>query len=74
MYEHRATAPTCIVLGCDQLSALTDVTEGRYWGYLGHYCAGCYLELTEGRNPEIDVSRLTVVPASELERLRAKSE
>ena len=58
--DQDATAPRCIVLGCERLSALTDVTRGTFWSYHAHYCSTCYIALTAGQRLEIDPARLTL--------------
>jgi hypothetical protein len=56
----NATAPKCIVIGCEDLSALTDVAKGQILTFQGHYCARCYLRLADGERLEIDASRLVI--------------
>lgn len=53
-----STAPACIVIDCDELSALTDVAEGKLWSYHAHYCAACYQRLLDGADLRIDPARL----------------
>jgi hypothetical protein len=56
----ETTAPMCIVIGCERLSALTDVTRGQFWSYHAHYCSDCYTGLLRGERQDIDPARLVV--------------
>jgi hypothetical protein len=57
----RPTAPTCIVVNCERLAALTDVTKGMLWSYNAHYCADCYTSLLNGVQLSIDPGRLQLI-------------
>ena len=58
-----ATAPNCVVVGCDELSALTDVTNGAFFNYHAHYCAACYKRLADGESLQIAPGTLELHPA-----------
>lgn len=72
MNGERATAPLCLVVNCNNLSALTDVTRGRFWRIDGHYCSDCYMALSNGEYREIDPSRLQIRPVRERQPRRAE--
>lgn len=54
----KPTAPTCIVVGCNELSCLADTARGKLWTFRAVYCSKCYLELQAGIEREIDRSRI----------------
>jgi hypothetical protein len=56
----QPTAPVCIVIGCDELSSLLDVTDGMFWRFEAAYCTKCYMDLQAGIRHDIDLSRLAV--------------
>jgi hypothetical protein len=65
MLSETPTAPICFVVGCDKLSALTDVARGRFWVIEAHYCAECYTALANGEERKIDQTRLALRPLGE---------
>jgi hypothetical protein len=76
LVERKAsTAPVCVVIGCERLSALTDTAVGKLYRFLSYYCAECYEQIADGKLLEIDFARLEMLPAAEeplLDRQRAK--
>jgi hypothetical protein len=58
--QERQTAPSCIVDGCDEVSALSAVASGRFWRFTTFYCGHHYQGLVEGECPSIDLSRVMV--------------
>lgn len=55
------TAPLCIVEGCERLSALSSVAQGKFWEFTTYYCSDCYEKLLEGIDVVIDTSRIIAV-------------
>ncbi len=51
---------TCIVVGCDRIAALSDVTQGEFWTYRADYCSECFEALILGATPKLDASRLVI--------------
>ncbi len=46
--SNEASAPTCIVQGCEKLSALSSTAEDQFFSFTTFYCADHYEGLTEG--------------------------
>ena len=63
--NQTSTAPACIVIGCEALSALTDVTRGSLMTYHAHYCAACYQDMMHGKHLPVDPARLELRYAGE---------
>jgi hypothetical protein len=58
--EEKATAPECIVVDCDRLSALTDRASGKLLSVDAYFCADCYMAILGGEHLRIDPARLVV--------------
>ena len=57
---YEATAPTCVVDGCNRLSALSAVATGRFWRFRTNYCSDCYQKLVDGADLTLDPSRIVL--------------
>ena len=63
-------APTCIVLKCENLSALSSTAEDTFWRFTTFYCANCYEKLLAGEDIEIDKTRVMLESQSRAHQLR----
>jgi hypothetical protein len=50
-------APTCLVVGCDSLSALSSMAEDQFWIITTYYCSQCYEDLLSGKQLDLDLCR-----------------
>jgi hypothetical protein len=50
-------APTCLVIGCESLSALSSIAEDQFWLITTSYCSQCYEDLLSGKALELDLCR-----------------
>ena len=56
--NQQPTAPTCIVEGCEQLSALSAQAEDQFFRFTTFYCANCYEKLVNGEDVRIQMDRI----------------
>lgn len=58
--EGTATAPVCIVVGCEELSALSSTARCQFFTLTTYYCASCYQRLLDGEDLQIEAGRIIV--------------
>ena len=57
---NEPTAPTCIVIACEELSALASVAMDQFFSFTTYFCGMHYEQLLAGGDVQIHASRIII--------------